>query len=277
MGNRKIVKESPADYPWELYDLTKDWTQSNNVVAQNPAKLKEMESLFWKEASQISSASIGQFCRGSDYYPEAESQRRPYGVHLLRHITGTPNGDAPSILNSSYNFKADIEVPEDGGNGMLVTQGGRFGGYGFYILKGKPIFLWNLVDLKRVRWESPEALTPGKHTVEFDFKYDGLGMGTLAFGSPSGIGRGGTGSLKIDGKEVANQKMEQSLPFILQWDENFDVGADTGTPVDDQDYQVPFEFNGKLVKLTLTINRPQLTPADVEKLKEAQRNNKVSE
>jgi hypothetical protein len=71
--------------------------------------------------------------------------------------------------------------------------------------------------------------------------------------------------------------MEQSLPFILQWDENFDIGADTGTPVDDQDYQVPFDFNGKIDKLTLTINRPQLTPADIEKLKAAQRNNKVSE
>jgi arylsulfatase len=144
-------------------------------------------------------------------------------------------------------------------------------------LKGKPVFLWNLVDLKRIRWESPESLTPGKHTIEFDFKYDGLGMGTLAFGSPSGIGRGGTGVLKIDGKSVAKQTMENSIPFILQWDENFDVGADTGTPVDDQDYQVPFEFNGKLNKLTLTIDRPQLTPADIEKLKAAQRNNKTSE
>ncbi len=76
---------------------------------------------------------------------------------------------------------------------------------------------------------------------------------------------------------VATQSMEHTIPFILQWDENFDVGADTGTPVDDQDYQVPFEFNGKLVKLTLTIDRPQLTPADIERLKEAQRNNKASE
>ena len=71
--------------------------------------------------------------------------------------------------------------------------------------------------------------------------------------------------------------MEHSIPFILQWDENFDIGADTGTPVDDQDYQVPFDFNGTIDKLTLTINRPQLTPADIEKLKAAQRNNKVSE
>jgi hypothetical protein len=94
-------------------------------------------------------------------------------------ITGTPNGDAPSILNTSYNFKAQVEVPTGGGNGMIVTQGGRFGGYGFYLLKGKPVFLWNLVDLKRPRWQGTEALSPGKHTVEFDFKYDGLGPATL--------------------------------------------------------------------------------------------------
>jgi len=81
----------------------------------------------------------------------------------------------------------------------------------------------------------------------------------------------------VDGKVVATQSMEHTIPFILQWDENFDIGSDTGTPVDDQDYQVPFEFNGTINTLTLTINRPQLTPADIEKLKAAQRNNKTSE
>ena len=160
---------------------------------------------------------------------------------------------------------------------MIVTQGGRFGGYGFYLLKGKPVFLWNLVDLKRVRWEGPDALTPGKHTLEFDFKYDGLGIGTLAFNNISGIGRGGTGVLKVDGKEVASKKMDRTLPLILQWDENFDVGADTGTPVDDKDYQVPFRFTGKLDKLTLKIDRPKLTPADKQRLMEAQRNNHASQ
>ena len=192
-------------------------------------------------------------------------------------VTGTPNGDAPSILNSSYNFKAEVEVPQGGGDGMIVTQGGRFGGYGFYVLKGKPVFTWNLVDLKRIRWEGPETLSPGKHTLEFDFKYDGLGMGTLAFNNMSGIGRGGTGVLKVDGKAVATQTMAHTLPLILQWDENFDVGADTGTPVDDQDYQVPFTFTGKLDKLTLTIDRPQLTPSDIKMLQQAERNNHASE
>ena len=146
------------------------------------------------------------------------------------------------------------------------------------MLKGKPVFLWNLVDLKRVRWEGPDALAPGKHTLEFDFKYDGMGMGTLAFNNMSGIGRSGTGVLKVDGKEVATQKMEHTLPLILQWDETFDIGSDTGTPVDDKDYQVPFPFTGKLNKLTIKIERPQLTPEDEKLLREqGQRNNKASE
>ena len=95
-------------------------------------------------------------------------------------MVGLPQGDSPMLLNSSYTITADIEVPAGGAEGMILTSGGRFAGYGFYLLKGKPVFLWNLVDLKRIKWEGPDALTPGKHTVEFDFKYDGLGVGTLA-------------------------------------------------------------------------------------------------
>jgi hypothetical protein len=113
-------------------------------------------------------------------------------------------------------------------------------------------------------------LSPGKHKLEFDFKYEGLGMGTLAFNNPSGIGRGGTGVLKVDGKEVARQTIEHTMPLLMQWDENFDIGADTGTPVDDRDYQVPFRFNGRLNKLTLSIDRPKLTPEEEEKLKVTQ-------
>jgi hypothetical protein len=153
---------------------------------------------------------------------------------------------------------------------MIVTQGGRFGGYGFYVLKGKPVFLYNFVDLKRVRWEGLDALSPGNHTLEFDFEYNGLGIGTLAFNNVSGIGRGGTGVLKVDGNEVARRTIERSIPLLMQWDENFDIGADTGTPVDDEDYEVPFRFTGELHKLTLKIDRPKLTPEDERRLKEAE-------
>jgi arylsulfatase len=260
-----------------LYNLTEDWTQFENVADKYPDKLKELQELFWKEAEKYQVLPLDNSIVPRLISPRPSLSAGRNVFTYSGEITGTPNGDAPSILNTSYNFKAEVEVPTVGGDGMIVTQGGRFGGYGFYLLKGKPVFLWNLVDLKRLRWQGAEALSPGKHTVEFDFKYDGLGPATLAFNSVSGVGRSGTGILKVDGQTVATQLMERTLPFILQWDENFDVGADTGTPVDDQDYQVPFRFNGKLDKLTLTINRPQLSPADEQKLLESQRNNRVSE
>ena len=267
----------PSTYPWELYDLAHDWTQSEDVAAKYPQKVKELEALFWKEAEKyqvlpLDSSAITRFITPR---PSITAGRDVFT--WTAPLIGTPNGDAPSVLNASYTFKAEIEVPQGGADGMLITQGGRFAGYGFYVLKGKPVFNWNLVDLKRIKWEGPEALAPGKHTLEFAFKYDGLGMGTLAFGSPSGIGQGGTGTLKVDGKTVAEQKMEHTIPIILAWDENLDVGSDTGTPVDDKDYQVPFAFTGKIDKITLTIDRPKLTPGDEKKLMEAQRSNKASE
>jgi len=112
-------------------------------------------------------------------------------------------------------------------------------------------------------------LAPGRHTLEFDFKYDGLGFGTLAFANLSGVGRGGTGVLKVDGTVVAEQKMERTIPFILQWDESLDIGSDTLTGVNDADYQPPFKFTGKLNRVTLSIDRPKLAPADIKKLEEA--------
>lgn len=136
---------------------------------------------------------------------------------------------------------------------------------GFYLLKGKPVFLWNLFNLKRIRWEG-SRLSAGKHTLEFDFKYNGLGVGTLAYNNVSGIGQGGTGQLKVDGKVVSSQKMEHTIPIIMQFDETFDVGADTETPVNDKDYKVPFEFTGTLDKLTIKIDRPKLTPDDEKRL-----------
>jgi arylsulfatase len=177
-----------------------------------------------------------------------------------RPMVGLPQGDSPMLLNASYTITAE---------GMILTSGGRFAGYGFYLLKGKPVWLWNLVDLERLKWEGPDVLTPGKHTLEFDFKYDGLGAGTLAFNNFSGVGRPGTGTLKVDGKVVATKTMPKTLPMILQWDESFDVGSDTLTGVNDADYKPPFAFTGKLNKLTIRIDRPQLSPQDIQKLEAA--------
>jgi arylsulfatase A-like enzyme len=262
----------PANaYEWELYDVSKDWTQYNNVAASNPAKLKEMQELLWSELTkyQVLPLDASVATRLVAARPNATGARTVF-TYSGETVTGIPHGDAPSILNTSYTITAEVEIPQGGAEGMIHTNGGRFGGYGLYLLKGKPVFTWNLLDLKRVKWQSPEALTPGKHTIEFDFKYDGLGFATLAFNNMSGLGRTGTGVLKVDGKEVATQTMERTVPLILQWDETFDIGADTGTPVDDQDYQVPFKFTGKIDKLTISLDRPKLTPEDEKKLMAAE-------
>jgi arylsulfatase A-like enzyme len=269
-------KVSIMDYPWELYDLKKDWTQADDVAAKYPAKLKDMQKLFMQEAKKYQVLPLDASLITRLLTPKPSITAGRHVFTWTQPITGIPNGDAPSLLNASYNFKAEVEIPQGGAEGMLITQGGRFGGYGFYLLKNKPVFLWNLVDLKRVRWEGPE-LSSGKHTLEFDFKYDGLGMGTLKFGNVSGIGRSGTGVLKVDGKVVATQKMEHSIPFILQWDESMDIGSDTLTGVNDADYQPPFRFTGKIKKITLTINRPKLSPADIQKLKAAEQEKRVSD
>jgi arylsulfatase len=262
--------QDPANaYKWELYDLSKDWTENDDLAATNPAKLRHLQELLWVEAAkyQVLPLDASVATRLVAPRPNLTAGRRVFTYS--GELTGIPHGDAPSILNTSYTITADLTIPEGGAEGMIHTNGGRFGGYGFYLLKGKPVFTWNLVDLKRVRWEGKEALTPGKHTLEFGFKYDGLGFATLAFNNMSGIGRGGTGVLKVDGKEVARQKMERTVPLILQWDETFDVGADTGTPVDDKDYQVPFRLTAKLNKLTIKVDPPKLTPEDVKKLEAA--------
>jgi len=270
-------KESVLDYPWELYDLGNDWTQSEDVAAQYPAKLKELQELFWREAEKYQVLPLDASVAERMITPRPSITAGRDVFTWTQPLTGTPNGDAPSVLNTSYTFKADVDIPQGGAEGMLITQGGRFGGYGFYLLKGKPVFTWNLVDLRRIRWEGPEALAPGKHTLEFDFRYDGLGMATFEFGSPSGVGRGGAGVLKVDGKAVAEQKMEHTLPFTLQWDENLDVGSDTGTAVDDRDYKVPFRFTGKIDRITLTIDRPKLSPEDIKKLQAAQHEKRVGD
>ncbi len=252
---------------WELYNVSKDWTEFDDVAASNPDKLRELQQLFWVEARKYQvlplDASAAQ--RLVIERPSAIAGRTEFTYRTS--VTGIPTNSAPSVLDKSYTITAEIEVPSGGAEGMLVTQGGRFGGYGFYIVKGKPVFTWNLVDLKRVRWEGTEAVAPGRHTLVFDFKSDG-----------PGFGKGGLGVLLVDGKQVASQRMEHTLPFSLQWDETFDVGMDTGTPVDDKDYQVPFAFTGKLDKVTVSLKPSQLSAEDQRTLDiKSQRDNAASE
>jgi arylsulfatase len=253
----------------ELFNLNKDFSQTQDLAAKNPGKVKEMKAKFIAEAKKYQVFPMDASVAARIVAPRPNITAGRSEFVYTRPMVGLPQGDSPFILNASYTITADIEVPQGGAEGMMLTSGGRFGGYGFYLLKGKPVFLWNLVDLERMKWEGADALPPGRHTVEFDFKYDGLGVGTLAFNDFSGIGRPGVGTLKVNGKVVDTKPMPKTLPMILQWDESFDVGSDTLTGVNDADYKPPFALTAKLNKLTVRIDRPQLSKAEIAKLEAA--------
>ena len=254
---------------FQLYDLTKDMNQTNDIAAQNPEKVAELRALFLEEAKKYEVLPLDASVAARIVAPRPNITAGRTEFVYTRPMVGLPQGDSPILLNTSYTITAEVDVPATGGDGMILTSGGRFGGYGFYIKDGKPVFLWNLVDLERIKWEGTEALAPGKHVVEFDFKYDGAGAGTLAFNDFTGVGKGGTGTLRVDGADVQTQAMKQTLPMILQWDESFDVGSDTLTGVNDADYAPPFALTSTLEKLTIKIDRPVLSEADRAKLEAA--------
>ncbi|MCF3935156.1 arylsulfatase [Acuticoccus sp. M5D2P5] len=253
----------------DLYDLKSDPTQTTNVAAQHPDIVQRLKDAFIREATRYQvfplDASVGQ--RLIAPRPNITAGRDEFVY--TRPMVGLPQGDSPVLLDTSYTITAEIDVPEGGGEGMILTSGGRFAGYGFYLLHGKPVFLWNLVDLDRVKWEGKTALTPGRHTIEFAFDYEGLGLGTLAYNDMSGLGRPGTGTLKVDGAVVDTKRIEKSIPIILQWDESFDIGSDTLTGVNDADYTPPFPLTATLDKLTIKLQRPQISDADKAKMKAA--------
>ncbi len=253
----------------ELYDLTTDYNQTTDIAAANPDKVKEMKDLFIVEARKFGVFPMDASVAARVIAPRPNITAGRSEFVYTHPMVGLPQGDSPLLLNTSYTITAEVDVPEGGAEGMMLTSGGRFGGYGFYLKESKPVFVWNMLNLERIEWRGADALTPGKHVVEFDFVYDGKGVGTLAFNSFSGLGQSGTGTLKVDGTVVDTKKMEKTLPMILQWDESFDIGSDSLTGVNDADYTPPFAFTGTLEKLTLKVDRPELSEADKAALEAA--------
>jgi arylsulfatase A-like enzyme len=251
LGTVKLPADVVNGYKWELYNIAEDYSENNDLAAKMPDKLREMQELFFVEAAKYNVFPLDNSVLSRLLAPRPSATAGRTVFSYSGELPGIPDSDAPSILNRSYSITAEVEVPQGGGEGMLVTLGGRFGGYGLYLLKGKPVFLYNFLDLERYRWEGQQALTPGKHTIVFDFKYDG-----------PGFGKGGTGMLKVDDHDVASKQVPHTVPFLMTIDETFDVGVDTRTPVDDTDYQVPFRFTGKLAKLTFNLGPEQLSDED---------------
>ena len=248
-------------YKWELYNLAEDYSQSNDLATKMPDKLRQMQELFLVEAAKrqvfpLDNDVIQRVLAPKPSYTAGRSEFNYEG-----ELAGTPNSDAPNTLAKSYTITADVEVSADGGDGMIVTDGGRFGGYGLYLLKGKPVFTYNFLGIERFRWEGRDPLTPGKHAIKFDFKYEGPGMA-----------KGGAGVLAVDGKEISSKSIPHTIPVLLTIDETFDVGSDTRTPVDDADYQVPFRFTGKINKVQVKLGPSQLMPEDQKAAREMRNN-----
>jgi hypothetical protein len=248
-----------SEYKWELYNLKEDYSQFNDLSAKMPDKLKEMQALFAQEAKKYGVFPLDNqaFARAITPRPSTTAGKTVFtytGVNV-----GIPSGNAPNILDRSFTITAEVDVPQGGGDGMIVTEGGRWAGYGLYMLNGRPVFTYNLLELLTARWanDGDPPLAAGKHTIVFDFKYDG-----------PGIAKSGTGVLKVDGHEVRTLQIPKTIPFLIPPDETFDIGDDTRTGVNDLDYQVPFPFNGKIDKLTFNLGPEQLAAQDQKKVQE---------
>ena len=310
----ELSSDAPPDvitgYKWELYNVIEDPTQSNDLAARMPEKLRQMQAIFYLEAEKYDVLPLDNttLARRNAPKPSLTAGRKLFTY--TGGLAGVPNSGAPSILNKSYTITADVTVPEDGAEGMIVTDGGRFGGYALFVSpnfnwwnraddfrnvglgvlalglllvwrgrsvnwrwakmtmgyttaglgsllvvsvmvtrlvdigQGKVVFIYNLLDLERTTWAGPK-LGSGKHTIVFDFKSDG-----------PGLGKGGTGVLSVNGKEVARKSLVHTTPITFPEDETFDVGQDTRTGVAmlEYRYDVPFKFTGKIDKLTFKLD-----------------------
>jgi arylsulfatase len=253
---QNLPKDIMNGYTWELYNLADDPTQYDDLAAKNSEKLAEMQKIFMEEAKKYNVLPLDNRSLPRFLEPRPSASRGRTVFTYTGELSNTPKSGAPVVLDRSYKITAEVEIPQGGAEGMLVTDGGRFGGYGFYLLKGKPVFVYNFVNVQRYRWEAKDALTPGKHSLVFAFRYDGVGFG-----------HGGEGTLKVDGNEIAKKTIPKTMPFVFPEDETFDVGIDTRTPIDDNDYQVPFRFTGNLNKLTVELEPIKATLQEILEFK----------
>ncbi|HXJ17518.1 MAG TPA: arylsulfatase, partial [Candidatus Polarisedimenticolia bacterium] len=214
----------PMDFQWELYHIAADdFSQANNLAAQNPAKLKELQRVFDREAKKYNVYPLdASFAERTDVSIRPSLTR---GRSVFTYFPGTirvPEGAAPDTKNKSWTITAEVEIPDGGAEGVLITQGGRFGGYALLVLDGKPEFDYSFSNQKQYKYRvtGKEKLAPGAHTLKVDMKYNGQGMGKSA-----------TGTLFVDGQQVAQGTIERTIPVRFSLDETMDVGEDTGTPV----------------------------------------------
>jgi arylsulfatase len=255
-----VMGQSPDidAYKWELYNVAEDFSQAVDLAGKEPKKLRELQDLFWIEAAKynvlpLDNSKIERF----DVSIRPSLTR---GRSVFTYYAGQiriPEGAAPDLKNKSFKIGADVTIPAGGGSGMIVTQGGRFNGWGLYLLDGRPVFHYNLVGVQQFDFAGKEKLTPGQHVILVDFRYDG-----------GGIGKGGTVTLSVDDNPVTEGRIDRTYAFRVSFDETLDIGEDTGTPVS-EDYRVPFKFNGSLNRVLIRLSDEQLSAEDEEQIQRA--------
>jgi len=231
-------------YKWELYHVADDFSEAINVANKFPDKLYELQLLFYAEAAKYNVlplddstiARVDPVIRPS--LTRGRSEFTYYGP-----LTRIPEGAAPDVKNKSFRITAHVVLPEGGGHGIMLTQGGLSGGYALLFKDGKPEFDYNFLNVAHYDIVAKHAVAAGKHTVVFDFKYDG-----------GGIGKGGTGTISVDGEQLAQARIDKTVPVRFSLDETFDVGEDTGTPVS-EDYDLPFKFTGQIEKVVVDLGQ----------------------
>ena len=230
-------------YNWELYHVSQDFSESDDLAKQQPDKLKALQELFYEQAARYNVLPIDNSKTARlDPAIRPSLTRGRTSFTYYPGMTRIPEGAVPDVKNKSFSITAVVET-KDNDEGVLLTQGGLFGGYALMLKGGKPLFHYNFVNVEHYSVAASQALAPGKHTIVFDFTYDG-----------GGIGKGGTGTLAVDGKQFAQGRIERTIPIRISLDEGLDIGEDTGTPVS-TDYDVPFKFTGRIEKVTIDLKK----------------------
>jgi arylsulfatase len=234
------------DDVWELY-APDDWTQANNIAAQNPAKLKELQQVFLLEGAKynvfpLDDRRIERFVPSIAGRPDLLAGRT--SQTLYPGMTHMHENTVLDIKNRSHAVTAEITVPDAKASGVIIAQGGRFGGWCLYLKSGMPAHCYNFLGLEHVYARASQPLAPGKHTVRYEFKYDG-----------GGVGKGGVGTLLVDGQQVGEARLSRTTPFIFSANDLTDIGIDHGAPVT-EDYETPFgRFTGEISWVRIDIDK----------------------
>jgi len=231
---------------WQLFDTRNDYSLATDLAAENPARLSQMQALFMKEAAKyrvlpVDDRSIERFNPAIAGRPDLMGPRT--SLALYSGMTGMMENAFINVKNRSSTIIAEVQIPPGGASGVILAQGGRFGGWSLYVKDGKPTYTYNWIGLERYTVSGPEPLAPGKAVINLDFVYDG-----------GGAGKGGVASLSVDGKKVAEGRIAKTIPYVISPDEGADVGEDDDSPVS-EDYVagIKSRFTGTIDRVTVNV------------------------